>query len=68
MHKVPEKGTKIVKALPSEESFCESPRKKSLLQNRPWMSTMLPYCVFSLHDTAYSEVKKNIIFSDSCPI
>ncbi|CAL4995741.1 unnamed protein product [Urochloa decumbens] len=54
-HKVPEKGTKIVKAT-SEEGCWNSPRRKSLLQNWPWMSTMLPYCFFSLHDTAYSEI------------
>ncbi|WVZ54621.1 hypothetical protein U9M48_005389 [Paspalum notatum var. saurae] len=55
-HKVPEKDIKIVKTVSSEEGYWDSPRKKSLLQNRPWMSTMLPYCFFSLHDTAYSEI------------
>jgi len=52
--------TKIFKALSSEEEgYWDPPRKKkSLLQNRPWISTMLPYCFFSLHDTAYSEVQK----------
>ncbi|PAN15775.2 hypothetical protein PAHAL_3G018600 [Panicum hallii] len=55
-HKVPEKDTKVVKAFSSQEGYRDSPRKKSLLQNRPWMSTMLPYCLFSLHDTAYSEI------------
>ncbi|XP_062182296.1 protein ZINC INDUCED FACILITATOR-LIKE 1-like [Phragmites australis] len=55
-HKVPEKDTKIVKALPSEKGYWDSPRKTSLLQNKPWISTMLPYCFFGLHDTAYSEI------------
>ncbi|KAH9296472.1 hypothetical protein KI387_040060, partial [Taxus chinensis] len=30
--------------------------KKSLLKNRPVMSSILVYCVFSLHDIAYSEI------------
>nr|XP_034568531.1 probable peptide/nitrate transporter At3g43790 [Setaria viridis] len=55
-HKVPEKDTKIVKALSSKDNYRDSPRRKSLLQNKPWVSTMLPYCLFSLHDTAYSEI------------
>ncbi|XP_072151535.1 protein ZINC INDUCED FACILITATOR-LIKE 1 isoform X5 [Setaria viridis] len=55
-HKVPEKDTKIVKALPPKDNYRDSPRRKSLLQNKPWVSTMLPYCLFSLHDTAYSEI------------
>ncbi|KAL6595632.1 hypothetical protein ACP70R_047972 [Stipagrostis hirtigluma subsp. patula] len=55
-HKVPEKDMKTAKALSSEEGYCDSPGKKSLLQNRPWMSTLLPYCFFGLHDTAYSEI------------
>ncbi|XP_051185961.1 protein ZINC INDUCED FACILITATOR-LIKE 1 isoform X2 [Lolium perenne] len=52
-HKNPEKDIEIVKGLPSD---CDSPRKKSLLQNLPWMSTMVSYCFFALHDTAYSEI------------
>ncbi|CAN6357512.1 unnamed protein product [Urochloa humidicola] len=55
-HKVPEERSKIGKALSSEETCWNSPRRKSLLQNWPWMSAMLPYCLFSLHDTAYSEI------------
>nr|ACG42557.1 major facilitator superfamily antiporter [Zea mays] len=56
-HKVPEMDTKAFKALSSKEGYCDPPRKKkSLLQNRPWISTLLPYCFFSLHDTAYSEI------------
>uniref|UniRef100_A0A0D9XWL8 Major facilitator superfamily (MFS) profile domain-containing protein n=1 Tax=Leersia perrieri TaxID=77586 RepID=A0A0D9XWL8_9ORYZ len=30
--------------------------KKSLFKNWPLMSSILTYCVFSLHDTAYSEI------------
>ncbi|XP_062182722.1 probable peptide/nitrate transporter At3g43790 [Phragmites australis] len=30
--------------------------KKSLYKNRPLMSSILAYCVFTLHDTAYSEI------------
>lgn len=30
--------------------------KKSLLKNWSLISTIIVYCVFSLHDTAYSEV------------
>lgn len=33
----------------------ESP-KKSLWKNWPLMSSIITYCVFSLHDTAYSEI------------
>uniref|UniRef100_A0A453KB47 Major facilitator superfamily (MFS) profile domain-containing protein n=1 Tax=Aegilops tauschii subsp. strangulata TaxID=200361 RepID=A0A453KB47_AEGTS len=62
-HKSPEKDIQKVKALPSEQSYLDSPRKKSLLQNWPWMSTMVSYCFFGLHDTAYSEVN---IVSNSC--
>lgn len=55
-HGIREKGIQIVKSLASEEAYWDSPRKKSLLQNWPWMSTMVPYCLFGLHDTAYSEI------------
>jgi hypothetical protein len=40
----------------------ESP-KKSLLKNWPLMSSIITYSVFSLHDTAYSEVIGNMIMS-----
>lgn len=66
-HKVPERA-KIVKALSSQVGYQDSPRRKSLLQNRPWMSTMLPYCFFSLHDTAYSEVKYIVFSQNPCSI
>ncbi|CAM0950351.1 unnamed protein product [Alopecurus aequalis] len=52
-HKNREKDIRIVKGLQSD---WDSPLKKSLLQNWPWMSTMVPYCFFALHDTAYSEI------------
>ncbi|TVU27104.1 hypothetical protein EJB05_29684 [Eragrostis curvula] len=57
-HKIPEKDTKEVKSLLLEEEgrYSNSLHKKSLFQNRPWMSAMLPYCLFSLHDGAYSEI------------
>uniref|UniRef100_A0A453KBG1 Major facilitator superfamily (MFS) profile domain-containing protein n=1 Tax=Aegilops tauschii subsp. strangulata TaxID=200361 RepID=A0A453KBG1_AEGTS len=62
-HKSPEKDIQKVKALPSEQSYLDSPRKKSLLQNWPWMSTMVSYCFFGLHDTAYSEALSILIVS-----
>uniref|UniRef100_A0ACD5YHK3 Uncharacterized protein n=1 Tax=Avena sativa TaxID=4498 RepID=A0ACD5YHK3_AVESA len=52
-HKNPETDIQIVKGLQSD---LDTPRKKSLLQNWPWMSTMVSYCFFALHDTAYSEI------------
>lgn len=52
-HKNPNKDIRIVKGL---ESDLDTPRKKSLLQNWPWMSTMVSYCFFSLYDTAYNEI------------
>jgi hypothetical protein len=33
-----------------------SPPKKSLLKNWPLMSSIIVYCIFSLHDMAYTEV------------
>ncbi|TVT99578.1 hypothetical protein EJB05_55006 [Eragrostis curvula] len=55
-HKFPENDTKIVEALsPVDGGNWDSPCKKNLLQNRSWMSTMIPYCLFGLHETAYSE-------------
>uniref|UniRef100_A0A8I7B7Q3 Major facilitator superfamily (MFS) profile domain-containing protein n=1 Tax=Hordeum vulgare subsp. vulgare TaxID=112509 RepID=A0A8I7B7Q3_HORVV len=32
------------------------PEKKSLYKNWPLMSSIIAYCVFTLHDTAYSEI------------
>uniref|UniRef100_A0A0E0R3U7 Major facilitator superfamily (MFS) profile domain-containing protein n=1 Tax=Oryza rufipogon TaxID=4529 RepID=A0A0E0R3U7_ORYRU len=55
-HKSPEKDIKRIKELPLQQAYWDSPRKKSLLQNWPWMSTMISYCFFGLHDTAYSEI------------
>lgn len=55
-HKSPDKDIKRIKELPLQQAYWDSPRKKSLFQNRPWMSTMISYCFFGLHDTAYSEV------------
>ncbi|KAM0903627.1 hypothetical protein ACQ4PT_018540 [Festuca glaucescens] len=55
-HKITEKDIRIVKALPSQKSHWGLPRKRSLLQNWPWMSTLASYCLFGLHETAYSEI------------
>uniref|UniRef100_A0ACD5YHK7 Uncharacterized protein n=1 Tax=Avena sativa TaxID=4498 RepID=A0ACD5YHK7_AVESA len=55
-HKVTENHSRIVKALPSQKSHWDMPRKKSLLQNLPWISTMASSCLFGLHETAYSEI------------
>nr|CBX25427.1 hypothetical_protein [Oryza glaberrima] len=55
-HKSPEKDIKRIKELSLQQAYWDSPRKKSLLQNWPWMSTMISYCFFGLHDTAYSEI------------
>ncbi|KDO47751.1 hypothetical protein CISIN_1g011424mg [Citrus sinensis] len=39
-----------------EEEGREATPKKSLLKNWPLMSSIIVYCVFSLHDMAYSEI------------
>lgn len=38
------------------------PSKKSLLKNWPLMSSIIVYCVFSLHDMAYTEVNYFLFF------
>ncbi|KAL5719749.1 hypothetical protein ACHQM5_012494 [Ranunculus cassubicifolius] len=38
------------------ESSVNSSPKKSLLRNWPLMSSIIVYCIFSLHDMAYSEI------------
>jgi hypothetical protein len=55
---------KVVEAAePStSQEHTESP-KKSLLKNWPLMSSIITYSVFSLHDTAYSEVIGDMITS-----
>jgi hypothetical protein len=65
-HKITEKDIRIVKALPSQKSHWDLPRKRSLLQNWPWMSTLASYCLFGLHETAYSEVIISL-FQNSYP-
>nr|CBX24391.1 hypothetical_protein [Oryza glaberrima] len=62
-HKSPDKDIKRIKELPLQQAYWDSPRKKSLFQNRPWMSTMISYCFFGLHDTAYSEALSILILS-----
>lgn len=37
------------------------PHKENLLMNWPLMSSIIVYCVFSLHDMAYTEVKFEIL-------
>ena len=49
----------------SIEEGREGTSKKSLIKNWPLMSSMTLYCVFSLHDMAYTEVYiflRDIIF------
>nr|CBX25238.1 hypothetical_protein [Oryza brachyantha] len=53
-HKGLEKGVETAETSATQESV-ES-HKKSLFKNWPLMSSILTYCVFSLHDTAYSEI------------
>lgn len=38
----------------------ENSSTASLFKNWPLMSSILVYCVFSLHDMAYTEVRLNI--------
>lgn len=41
----------------SEETADRAPKSgESLLKNWPLMSSIIVYCIFSLHDMAYSEV------------
>lgn len=57
-----------VKVTVEGESDCKSTEAKegremtnntwSLLKNWPLMSSVIVYCIFSLHDMAYSEVNK----------
>ncbi|KQJ92423.1 protein ZINC INDUCED FACILITATOR-LIKE 1 [Brachypodium distachyon] len=53
-HNKLQKGVETAQASTSPESA--DPPKKSLLKNWPLMSSIITYCVFSLHDTAYSEI------------
>lgn len=53
-HKGLEREVEMVEGSITQEST--EPPKKSLLKNWPLMSSIITYCVFSLHDTAYSEV------------
>uniref|UniRef100_A0A0E0MC59 Major facilitator superfamily (MFS) profile domain-containing protein n=1 Tax=Oryza punctata TaxID=4537 RepID=A0A0E0MC59_ORYPU len=53
-HKGLEMGVEIAEASTTQGS-AES-HKKSLFRNWPLMSSIITYCVFSLHDTAYSEI------------
>jgi MFS family permease len=53
-HKGLERIVETAEGATSQEST-ELP-KESLFKNWPLMSSILTYCVFSLHDTAYSEI------------
>ncbi|KAL6595633.1 hypothetical protein ACP70R_047973 [Stipagrostis hirtigluma subsp. patula] len=53
-HKGLETSVETAEGSTTQEST-ESP-KKSLFKNWPLMSSIITYCVFSLHDTAYSEI------------
>uniref|UniRef100_A0A0E0BEZ5 Histone-binding protein RBBP4 N-terminal domain-containing protein n=1 Tax=Oryza glumipatula TaxID=40148 RepID=A0A0E0BEZ5_9ORYZ len=53
-HKGLETGVEAAEASTTQGST-ES-HKKSLFRNWPLMSSIITYCVFSLHDTAYSEI------------
>nr|CBX25426.1 hypothetical_protein [Oryza glaberrima] len=53
-HKGLETGVEAAEASTTQGS-AES-HKKSLFRNWPLMSSIITYCVFSLHDTAYSEI------------
>ncbi|RCV36353.1 hypothetical protein SETIT_7G312000v2 [Setaria italica] len=53
-HKGLDRGVEMVEGSTNQEST-ELP-KKSLLKNWPLMSSIITYCVFSLHDTAYAEI------------
>ncbi|CAO2145483.1 unnamed protein product [Urochloa humidicola] len=53
-HKGLEREVEMVEGPTTRENT--EPPKKSLLKNWPLMSSIITYCVFSLHDTAYSEI------------
>ncbi|CAN6339498.1 unnamed protein product [Urochloa humidicola] len=53
-HKGLERQVEMVEGPTTPENT--EPPKKSLLKNWPLMSSIITYCVFSLHDTAYSEI------------
>ncbi|XP_022745388.1 protein ZINC INDUCED FACILITATOR-LIKE 1-like [Durio zibethinus] len=46
----------ITKEITEEDEGRESTSKQSLLKNWPLMSSIIVYCVFSLHDMAYTEI------------
>ncbi|WVZ54620.1 hypothetical protein U9M48_005388 [Paspalum notatum var. saurae] len=53
-HKGLDREVEMVEGSTTQEST--EPPKKSLLKNWPLMSSIITYSVFSLHDTAYSEI------------
>ncbi|KAF7105217.1 hypothetical protein CFC21_106049, partial [Triticum aestivum] len=57
MHKNLQREVEMVdesSSAPSGEAYTNS--EKSLYRNWPLMSSIIAYCVFTLHDTAYSEI------------
>jgi hypothetical protein len=48
----------------SEEKYPAS--QQSLLKNWPLMSSIIVYCVFQLHDMAYTEVNSLLEFNCKC--
>ncbi|KAL5204576.1 hypothetical protein ABZP36_009447 [Zizania latifolia] len=53
-HKSIEMAVETAETAATQESTVS--HKKSLFKNWPLMSSIITYCVFSLHDTAYSEI------------
>jgi len=58
-HKDLDRTVEMVEGSTAQEST--EPPKKSLLKNWPLMSSIITYCVFSLHDTAYVEVPSTLL-------
>ena len=51
---------KALEAASDTKDGNESAPKENLFKNWPLMSSIISYCVFALHDMAYSEVYLNI--------
>jgi len=49
-------STNNVEVLEIESCGTGKEKDKSIFQNWPFMSSIIVYCVFSLHDVAYQEV------------
>ncbi|KAL6623047.1 hypothetical protein ACP70R_032926 [Stipagrostis hirtigluma subsp. patula] len=55
-HKYCESEASLFRALESEQTYSDSPQKKSLIKNWAWISAMISFSIFALHDTAYGEI------------